>query len=259
MKSKRFLINIQYLGFRFHGVQRLPGLPNIQERIESTLSKKFEKLEFKTRFSSRTDALVSALDNYVLAIFKEEQELSSVNEALWHLPPDIKLVKIACVPDDFTILKASRKKTYRYYFSFNEKPHPFSAPFMTVLSEELDIELMKVGCGRFMGIHSFHHYAYKPKPDTNFTREILSAGIFENHDLTANFFPKRSWYFEVSSDGFMRGQVRLMIGSLFRLGKKEITLKEFEASLSDESIPFVKWLTPSSGLVLYKTDLNTQN
>ena len=222
MRSKRFLVNIQYLGFRFHGVQKLPGLPNVQERIESTLSKTFSNSQFKTRFSSRTDAMVSALDSYALLMFVDEVELTFVEDSLKKLPPDIKMLEIKPVEDNFTILKSVKNKTYRYYFSFNTESHPFCAPFMTIINEDLDIELMKKGCKLFIGEHNYEHYVYKPKAGTTFNREIYSADIFENIDLSANFFPDQSWYFEVKSNGFMRGQVRLMMGALLGLVKMKL-------------------------------------
>ncbi|MBY0414923.1 MAG: hypothetical protein K2Q18_12200, partial [Bdellovibrionales bacterium] len=64
MNSKRFLIKLSYLGFRFHGVQKQSNAPNllsVQGRLEKSLGQYFSTDSFSTRFSSRTDAMVSAL------------------------------------------------------------------------------------------------------------------------------------------------------------------------------------------------------
>ncbi len=255
MKSKRFLIAIEFLGFRFHGVQSQSDYPSIQGRVNECLKKAFHSQKFNTRFASRTDAMVSALDTYFVLMFDEAIDLSIVNESLSYLPPDIKQRGVQVVSDDFIILNAVDHKTYRYYFSFNTYAHPFSAPFMTVLSEELDIELMMKACDLFIGTHDFSNYCYKPKEGTQFIRTISCAKITTNNELTASFFPQESWYFEVSSTGFMRGQVRLMMGALFRLGKNEISLNELSESLIKLNPQFVKWMAPPTGLILHQTKL----
>lgn len=257
MNSKRFLITLQFLGFRYHGVQKQTVHQSIQGRVERALNDYFPGVELSTRFSSRTDAMVSAEETYFLLMFKEPQMLSATAEALAKLPPDISILEVRAVEDDFTLLKKSKEKIYHYYFSYNQKKvHAFTAPFMTILNEELDIDLMREGAKLFLGTHYFENYCYKPKPDTNFERTIVSSEIKENTFLTANFFPERSFVFEVSSAGFMRGQVRLMMGALFRLGKKEITLIDLEESLKSHRPNFIKWMVPSSGLILHKTKLD---
>lgn len=257
MNSKRFLIRLQFLGLRYHGVQKQVNHQTIQGRLEQVLRTAFVEEDVKTRFSSRTDAMVSAEETYCLLMFNNPKSKEVVESALTKLPPDILVLDSRAVEESFTLLKKTKVKTYRYFFSHNQaKPHVFAAPFMTILNEELDIELMKEGAKLFLGTHSFENYCYKPKEGTLFTRTIDSAKVVENTFLTANFFPSQSFVFEVASAGFMRGQVRLMMGSLFRLGKKEISLSELRSSLKTVDPSFVKWMVPSPGLILHKTELD---
>jgi tRNA pseudouridine38-40 synthase len=256
MNSKRFLIRLQFLGFRYHGVQKQLGYQTIQGRIEAVISAFFKDNSFGTRFSSRTDAFVSAEECYCLLMFQKAATLESVQESLSVLPPDIQILEIKTVSENFTMLKVSGKKEYHYYFSYGIKiPHVFATPLMTILREELDIEIMKEGAKIFRGHHNFKNYCYKPRANVSYEREILSSEIVDNTILTASFFPERSYIFKISAQGFMRGQVRLMMGALFRLGKREMTLDELKHSLVEETPSFVKWMVPGSGLVLHKTSL----
>lgn len=251
MNAKRFLIKLQYLGLRFHGVQKLALLPSIQERVEKALGEKV-----KTKFSSRTDALVSAEENYCLAMFEEEFKVEAVKRALEKLPPDIRVLEVKAVPVDYAILDRVLEKEYHYYFAFGESSlHPFCAPYMTLIQEKLDIELMKKGAALFCGTHSFINYAYKPKPGTVFERTISSCEISPNTLLSANFFPEKSYIFKVRGKGFLRGQVRMMMGALFRLGLGEMTLSDLEESLKMKNPHFVRWAAPGSGLILHQTIL----
>lgn len=267
MNSKRFLIKLSYLGFRYHGVQKQDLHQTVQERIENCLRVKFTDLDFKIKFSSRTDAMVSSLESYVLLMFKglEDQViiqgnmLKDILGALKKLPPDIQIKDVKEVGNSFTLLKSIGLKEYHYYFSHNiSSPHIFAAPFMTILAEKLDIELMKQGAQLFSGTHNFENYCYKPKSGTQFLRTVESCEIFRNETFKGSFFPEDSYCLNIKAQGFMRGQVRLIMGSLFRLGKKELTFEDLAFSLKQTNPNFIKWLVPSPGLILQSTEINTK-
>lgn len=255
MNSKRFLIQLRYLGFRYHGVQKQPGFSSIQEKIETVLSKDL-KGKFQTRFSSRTDALVSSLDSYCLLMSENSLTLESVQKALSRLPPDIEMLEVRCVGDDFILLKELNEKEYRYYFCFNQKNfHPFASAFMTHIREELNLEIMKEAALLFCGQHDFVNYAYKLKEGVDSHRSILVSLLEQNEDFTGSFFPEKSYVFKVRGHGFMRGQVRAMMGALFRVGKGELSLPDLKKSLKEEDSTFVQWLAPASGLILHETKM----
>lgn len=256
MNSKRFLIKLQYLGFRYHGVQKQDQYQSIQGRIEKLLHSSFFETKFSTRFSSRTDALVSALEAYCLLIFDRAEDIAQLASVLSHLPPDIQVQQVLAVSDQFTLLNAAGIKEYHYYFSQDESaPSVFAAPFMTILSEKLDLALMQQGAALFVGTHNFKNYCFKPKVGTQFERSIMSCEIVENLDFTASFFPKKSYVLKIRGQGFMRGQVRLIMGALFRLGKNETTILELKKSLIESDPAFIKWMVPSSGLILKSTEM----
>ena len=58
-KRSYYIIEIQYLGFRFHGWQKQPEVNTVQRMIERTLSYVLEHKKFKTLAAGRTDAKVS--------------------------------------------------------------------------------------------------------------------------------------------------------------------------------------------------------
>jgi tRNA pseudouridine38-40 synthase len=257
MNSKRYLINLAFLGFRFHGVQKQKGFLSVHEVIEGSLKKASTLPPFKLRFSSRTDTKVSALETFCLAIFDEAAAKNSIQEAMISfLPADIECRDVIAVDDQFTIIKASAWKEYHYYFSFGkERNHPFSAPFMTHIYEELNIESMKKGAALFTGTHNFINYAYRPKDNSLKTREVFESEIGENHVFKASFFPEKSYVFKVKAPSFMRGQMRIMMGALFRVGQGEMSLLELENSLREQDSGFVKWQAPATGLILHSTKL----
>jgi tRNA pseudouridine38-40 synthase len=254
MKYERvYIINIQFLGFRFHGWQKQKNVKTVHEMIDKTLFFVFDHHNFKTLGVGRTDTKVSA-NNYIFQLFINEliDESTFLHKLNSNFPSDIKATFIKSVNKNFNIIQESKIKEYLYFFSFGEKNHPFAAPFIVGLEENLNIELMIEGASLFEGEHHFHKYCTKPSERTIFKRTITNCEIVENNIYTANFFPKKSYVLRVKGKGFLRYQIRLMMGVLFQLGIGELTLDFIKGSLKEgnDRKP-LKSIAPASGLQLY--------
>ncbi len=257
MKQFYYLIHIQYLGFRFHGWAKQPNVKTVHQMIDKTLPFVLGHRRFKTLGSSRTDAMVSA-NHTVFEIFMKEpldkdQFLFDLNS---NLPSDIKVVKIEETDKYFNIIQTPRIKEYIYLFAFGEKCHPFSASLLSSFMEDLDIELMKKGALLFQGKHNFKKYVTKPTERTNFRREVFVSRIEENNLYKANFFPEKSYAYHIHSKGFMRNQIRLMMGQLLRGGKGEIGLEDIKASLTNPNDIPLGYIAPPSGLILNRVEFD---
>ena len=248
-----YLVHFQYLGFRYHGYAIQPEVKTVQKMIEKTIKYILEENKFKTLITSRTDAMVSA-EHSVFELFLEKEIdedwfLSAFNE---NIPPDIRATKIEKTDKEFNVIQNPKHKEYIYLFSYGEKAHPFSASMIAHFIDDFDIEKMKLGAKLFLGEHNFYHYCKVPKPSINYVREITHCEIIVNDIYTANFFPEQSFAFHVHSKGFMRNQIRLMMGQLIELGKGLVSLDSIEESLRDSEMNFEKKLAPASGLILNK-------
>lgn len=258
--KRYYLLYIQFLGFRYHGWQFQPDFITVQGKLTQVLGKFFDLETMSNIGGSRTDAMVSA-NEYVVKLklidTKIEDQFSDFNHFIKELnkilPPDIKALKIEESYKDFNIIQSPKLKEYHYFFSSgNFKPHPFSAPLITHMIEELDIELMKKGAKIFEGTHDFRKYCYMPHQDKDFVKTIQSCEILENDLYQANFFPEKTYYMKVVGHSFMRHQIRLMIGTLFKLGSGEISLQDIEKSFEEKDTKFIGFIAPASGLVLHK-------
>jgi len=79
--------------------------------------------------------------------------------------------------------------------------------------------------------------------------------IVENTVLQANFFPEKSYVLKVKGKGFLRYQIRLMMGVLFELGRGKVDLDFIKASLAEDNDRLhLPSIAPSSGLQLYDLD-----
>ncbi len=249
-----YLVKIQFLGFRFHGWQKQNNVKTVHDMIDKTLSFVFKNNQkYKTIGAGRTDAKVSA-SKYGFQLFVDFEVNKEEFLKLFNLntTADIKALSVQKGSSAFNIIQSPKVKEYHYYFSFGEKPHPFSAPFLVGVNEILNVDLMVKGAELFEGAHYFHKYCTKPSEKTVFKRVIDSCRIVENTILQANFFPKESYILKVKGKGFLRYQIRLMMGALFELGKGNIDLECIENSLKENNDRnFLREIAPASGLQLY--------
>ena len=253
-----YLVRAQYLGFRYSGWQVQPGQRTVEGMLSKTLKFVLPGEPFKILAAGRTDAKVSALDmafelflDTTLEDTKNFLELFNTN-----LPPDIRVVSIDPITEKFNIIKDTKTKEYVYLFSFGEKNHPFCAPFLANIHGNLDIDLMKEAARLFEGIHNFSAYTVKERGKTKTTRNITSCKIKRNTVLSANFFPKKSYALHVEGAGFMRYQVRMLMGALIQLGRGELTVSDIEASLQENNTVLLTYIAPGSGLLLNRSEFS---
>lgn len=251
MKEYYYLVHIQYLGFRFHGWQKQPDQKTVHYMIDKTLEYALGHTRFKTLGCSRTDAKVSA-NHYVLELFmKEPLDLSTFLDVFNdNLPNDIRGLKVEETDKTFNIINTPRIKEYHYMFTFGEKPHPFAASIMIYFKGDLDIEKMQAGARLFEGEHDFVRYCTRPSENTKLVRTIERCELVENELYKANFFPEQTYILKIEASGFLRYQVRLIMGQLVRLGRGEIDLNEIEESLKGENRKPLDQIAPASGLIL---------
>jgi tRNA pseudouridine38-40 synthase len=224
--------------------------------VDRTLNFILEGRYFKSLSSGRTDAMVSAESAAFELFLREpiEDEIAFLELFNLNLPQDIRALDIKEVDDKFNIIQHSKIKEYLYLFTYGEKCHPFCAPIMTTILDVLDIELMKQGAKLFEGENYLKSYCYKPTDKGIYTREILTCELVENTIYTANYFPKKSYILRVRGKGFMRNQIRLMMGTLLDLGKGKLSLEDIRFSLLPNSIVKMDYIAPASGLILNKIE-----
>ena len=259
---KRFyyFIKVQYLGYRLHGWQKQPDVKTVEGLITKTLGWVMPEAKYKILGTSRTDAMVSAEES-AFELFLDHEPLEDLDEFLnlfnKNLPQDIRALNIEEVDEKFNIIQHSKTKEYAYLFSVGDKFHPFCAPFMANFQEDLNIEKMKKAAQLFKGTHNFKNYCVRVSEKSTFEREMLTSELVENTIYKANFFPERSYIFHIHAAGFLRHQVRLMMGSLVLVGRGELSLQDIENSLKPGSPQHqMDYIAPASGLILRKIEFD---
>jgi tRNA pseudouridine38-40 synthase len=252
-KNHNYVVWIQYLGFRYSGWQKQPGQKTLEGMIRKTIRFIRPEMSFKILGAGRTDAKVSAL-KMAFQLFSKDGPIENIPVFLDNLnnnlPSDIRALEMFSAQEDFNIIQDAKIKEYQYLFSFGAKNHPFCAPFMANFPHPLDLSKMKEAAGLFKGTHSFHNFTARIQPNTKVSRTVEECVIKENSEITASFFPEESYVLHVKGSGFMRYQIRMMMGALVLVGKgdmEESTLQR--ALLANEKIT-LPFIAPGSGLSL---------
>lgn len=254
-----YLIRIEFLGFRYHGWAKQGTLKTVHHMVDRTINYVLDHDQFKTLGCGRTDALVSAMD-YAFELFTNEEIdqtrfLKKFNE---NLPADIRAKSIKSVNEQFNVIQASRTKEYHYSFTFGNKEHPFSAPFMTQFHEKLNIDAMMEAAVIYRGTHNFRRFVSKPSDQAILERHISHSRIVPNTDHESTHFPESSFIFQVASSGFLRYQVRLMMGALREVGQGKLTIEDLREALENpDGEPFTR-KAPATGLMLYEVNFEEE-
>ena len=127
------------------------------------------------------------------------------------LPSSIVIKKIIVVDDIFHARYSAKRRVYRYIIKTKDA-NPFESDFVTFLPNIVVTEI-KQNIKLFEGKHDFSGFM-KTGSDISSTQRVIYRAFYykykESHIL----------YFE--ANGFLRSQIRLMVGALLQLKKHEI-------------------------------------
>ena len=250
----QYLLFVQFLGFRFRGWQHQPGQQTVEGMLKKTLKYILPGTSIKLLASGRTDAKVSARSLPVSLILPSEitNSDSFLNDLNANLPPDIRVNHIEAMPFDFNVIKDVVAKEYHYYFSNEADFHPNASPFIGYFRDPLNIPRMREAAPLFEGTHHFEAFCSRPGSKSNFERTISRSKLELNTYLTAPFLPETTYAYLVKGSGFLRYQIRMMLGALVMLGRDEIHEDDILAALEGNPTRPITTIAPGSGLLLHQ-------
>lgn len=237
----RYLIKFSYDGSNYNGYQYQKNLPSIQESLEIALTKVNNNQKTTATATGRTDKGVHALCQYAHAdinINITEQKLKRALNS--NLPPDIHIIKTTIVPNDFHARYSVKSKEYKYYINIGEY-NPIERNYVFQYNHALNIKAMQEGIQFFIGTHDFRAFVTENKEKENCIRTISKASIYQNNDKIEITF---------KGTGFLRYQVRNMVGILIKVGENKIPPEEVQTILESKDRRKSGKTAPSVGLYL---------
>lgn len=237
----RFLIKFSYDGSNYNGFQYQKGLPSIQECLETALTKVNNNVKTNIVATGRTDKGVHALCQYAHANINVNITEDKLKRALnSNLPDDIHVINTKIVDDTFHARYDVKYKEYRYYINLGEY-NPLERNYVFQYNYELNIEAMKEAIKYFIGTHDFRAFVTENKEKENCVRTITSASIEKQDNKIEIVF---------KGTGFLRYQVRNMVGILIRVGENKISPETVEKILESKDRRQSGKTAPAVGLYL---------
>ncbi len=239
----RFLIKFSYDGSAYAGFQTQKGLNTIQEQLENAASIVNNHQKTVIVATGRTDKGVHALCQYAHVDINVKITEKKLKRALnSNLPDDIHVIETKQVADDFHARYNVKEKEYTYKINMGEY-NPLERNYVFQYNYKLDINNMKEGIKYFLGEHDFRAFVTDNKEKENCIRTITKATISEQDEIITIKF---------TGNGFLRYQVRNMVGILIKVGENKISPETVEKILESKDRTKAGKTAPAEGLYLSK-------
>lgn len=244
---RRVKLTIAYDGTNYCGWQVQPNGITIEEVVNKALSKLTGE-NIVVIGASRTDSGVHAVGNVAVFDTKTtippERIAMAVNRIL---PEDIVVVKSEEVPSDFHPRYCDCEKTYEYHIVNTRIPIPTKRLTNYFVSYELDIEKMREGASYLVGEHDFASFCNIKTDVESTVRTVKELEILKNgNEITIR----------ISGNGFLYNMVRIIVGTLIRVGRGFYEPKQVKEILEAKNRKAAGVTAPPHGLMLMEIRYN---
>jgi len=243
-----YRLTLSYRGTAYAGWQRQPNALTVQEVVETALARIVGD-QLSVTGAGRTDAGVHARGQ--VAHLRSEVELDSralVHGVNHHLPEDVRVMAASEARADFHARKSATAKEYRYRITRVPVVSPLEAPFVVRVDRDLDLGTMRAATALLPGRHDFTAFALAGGAHNQPVRTVTSA---EWHERGPEL------ELRIAGDGFLRGMVRSIVGTLIEVGRGRREAEDVRRLLDGAPRSEAGPTAPARGLVLQRVDYSS--
>jgi len=240
----RYFLELQYDGTSYSGWQRQPHADSIQENLEIRLSNILDQ-PIEITGCGRTDKGVHAHQYFAhMDVSKtlDDHFLFRLNN---YLPPDIAVRKIIPVSDTAHARFDAIQRTYQYKVHFNKNPFLKKYSLYYQKSKSFSLSTLNTFAASLTKYSNFKSFA-KFHSDVRHHGCQLKSCVWE---ASPDGFTLR-----ITSDRFLRGMVRLIVGASLRFAEGKISLDDLDLAMESGEQIKAPWAVPAHGLSLIRID-----
>jgi tRNA pseudouridine38-40 synthase len=250
-----YRIILQYKGTKYLGWQAQPS--EAGETIQGELNKALQKISksehVRTLGAGRTDAGVHALGQVVKASIELQIEPENLLRALnVNLPDDIRASKVDLCDEAFFPTVHAKSKEYHYRFTFNRDLSAFQNDLITNYPFDLNLQKMREACQILVGTHDFSNFFCEGTDVSHNVREIYECEIL--HIAQDQWMLPEHFVFRIVGNGFLKQMVRLLVGTIWNIGRGKVSLEELKASLGPKKLKKLGPVAPPGGLYMVRVN-----
>ena len=238
---KRFKLVVAYDGTNYCGWQIQPNGITVEEVLNKTLSR-FLKEEIHIIGASRTDSGVHSFGN--VAVFDSETTIPPEKLCFAlnpQLPEDIRIVSSEQVPGDFHPRYCDTRKTYEYHIQNGKIPLPTERLYSHLVIFPLDVEAMQEAGQYLVGTHDFKSFCAVNAQSKTSVRTIYACTVTKEADIIT---------IRVTGNGFLYNMVRIIAGTLIKVGAGEFAPQEMQTILGACDRSVAGPTAPAHGLTM---------
>ena len=236
----RLKIVFSYDGSSFFGYAKQVDKKTIQGEIERVLKIIFQE-DITLNASGRTDKGVHALSQVAhFDVRDREIDLEKIRYSFNKLIDEaIYLKSIEKVDSSFHARFSSREKTYLYVINYEK--YDVVLRNYELFDCYIDINKLIEASKLFIGKHNFMDFCSKDNDEDNFIRTIKDIKIEIKGSRILLYFV---------GDGFMRYQIRKIVGTLIEISKGKIESDFIKNHLDQKNRNIVSYQADPKGLYL---------
>ena len=240
----KYKITLAYDGTQYGGWQIQPNTTSVQMLVAHALCTAL-RAPVVLHGSGRTDAGVHALGQ--TAHFEhpetidEYRLLASLNGLL---PPDIRILSIESVAEDFHARYSATGKIYHYHLHLDPVMSPFKRLYALHVFHPIDLSSLKKAAEHFIGTHDFTSFAnesHQGSAARDPVRTLKRLDIVEEPGGIR---------LEFEGDGFLYKMVRNIVGTLLDVTKGKISADEIPSIITAKDRRQAGMAAPAHGLFL---------
>ena len=238
--QSRVALGIEYDGSEYYGFQKQKSTEQtIQGNLENSISK-VANHSIKTFCSGRTDAGVHA---FMQVVHFDTESRRSTRE--WvrginsYLPHDIKVLWSKELDETFHARYSATHRSYLYRILNNQTPSALWSKRSLFVPQKLDIRAMRAASKYLIGEHDFSSFRGSGCQSNSPVRTIENIKITKKNNFIT---------FELRANAFLLHMVRIIIGTLLMVGKREIKPVEMKNILNEKDRRISGKTVSSSGL-----------
>lgn len=238
---KRVKMIVAYDGTNYKGWQVQPNGITIEEVLNKKLSELLGE-EIVVTGASRTDSGVHSLGN--VAIFDTETRMPAEKIAFalnQRLPEDIVIQGSGEVPSDWHPRYQNSRKTYEYRIVNRTFRMPTRRLDTYFYHHPLDVEKMKQAAAYLVGEHDFKSFCAIGAQVKTTVRTIYSCDVVKENDIIT---------IRVTGNGFLYNMVRIIAGTLIRVGGGEWEPEHMQEILAAHDRSAAGPTAPAHGLTM---------
>ncbi|NBD34862.1 MAG: tRNA pseudouridine(38-40) synthase TruA [Chloroflexi bacterium] len=226
----RFKAIVAYDGTAYSGFQRQKNAFTIQEEIEDVLERLMCAPIWVTA-AGRTDAGVHAEGQVIAFEGAWRHPITDLHRGMNALLSDqIAIVHLSEVEADFHPRFDAIRRRYRYTIYQAPVPNPLVHRTSLYIAQALDREAMQAAAEALVGRHDFAAFGSPPQGN-NSVREVYRAA-WSWAEGTAygrlGDLSEHTWlYFDIEANAFLYRMVRMLVGTMLRVGYGALTPAEF--------------------------------